>query len=38
MGIVSFIIVEVQYVLNFHFGVGSVSFSCHLASKEYKNP
>lgn len=38
MGIVSFIIVEVQYVFNFHFVVCSVSFSCHLASKEYKNP
>lgn len=38
MGIVSFIIVEVQYFLNFHFVVCSVSFSCHLASKEYKNP
>lgn len=35
MGIVCFIIVEVQYVLNFHFVVCSVSFSCHLASKEY---
>lgn len=38
MGIVSFIVVEVQYVLNFPFVVCSVSFSCHLALKEYKNP
>lgn len=36
MGIVSFIIVEVQYVLNFHFVVCSVSFSAILHQKNTK--
>lgn len=38
MGIVAFIVVEVQDVLNFHFVVCLVSFSCHIASQEYQNP